>query len=76
MDKLTSRNQRINEEIGMSKVASVILDISIAFAPLQLPPYVLLEIVDHFEYWHFIARKQKIDLLVQVDRSIKKLNKF
>jgi hypothetical protein len=58
-------------------VQAVLLDVCIAFHPLDLPPYVILEIVDHFPVWKtHVNRKKKIDYIIQIkkfcDNLIKK----
>jgi hypothetical protein len=48
-------------------VQATLLDICIAFHSLDLPPYVLLEIVDHFPFWStHVNRKKKIDYIIQI----------
>jgi hypothetical protein len=50
-------------------VQAVLLDICIAFYPLDLPPYVVLEIVDHFPFWLTqVNHKKKIDYIIQIKR--------
>jgi hypothetical protein len=52
-------------------VRATLLDVCIALAACRLPPYVLLEIVDRFRCWStHVARKFKIDFIVDVRRSI------
>jgi len=50
-----------------------IVDIVIAFSSLDLPPYVILEIVDKFDYWSLVNRKFKIDTIIAVDKSCKRV---
>jgi hypothetical protein len=48
-------------------VQAILLDICIAFHPLDLPPYVILEIVDKFPFWStHVNRKKKIDYIIQI----------
>jgi hypothetical protein len=50
-------------------VQATLLDICIAFYPLDLPPYVLLEIVDCFPFWStHVNHKKKIDYIIQIKR--------
>ena len=50
-----------------------IVDIVIAMSSLLLPPYVILEIVDRFEYWSLVNRKFKIDTIIAADKSCKRI---
>jgi hypothetical protein len=48
-------------------VQAVLLDICIAFYPLDLPSYVILEIVDRFQFWStHVNRKKKIDYIIRI----------
>jgi hypothetical protein len=50
-------------------VQATLLDICIAFHPLDLPPYVVLEIVDKFPLWStHVNHKKKIDYIIQIKR--------
>jgi hypothetical protein len=50
-------------------VQAELLDICIAFYPLDLPSYVVLEIVDKFPFWStHVNRKKKIDYIIQIKR--------
>jgi hypothetical protein len=50
-------------------VQATLLDICIAFYPLRLPPYAILEIVDRFPFWStHVNRKKKIDYIIQIKR--------
>lgn len=52
---------------------SIIKDICIAFAPLQLPPYVLLEIVDWLPHIEYERHFKKISLINSMRDSIRKI---
>jgi hypothetical protein len=55
-------------------VQATLLDICIAFHPLALPPYVLLEIVDRFRFWStHVNHKKKIDYIIQIKRFCDRL---
>jgi nitroreductase len=59
----------LTESLKWINVQAVLLDVCIAFYPLDLPPYVLLEIVDRFPFWStHVNRKKKIDYIVQIKR--------
>jgi hypothetical protein len=48
-------------------VQATLLDICIAFYPLELPSYIMLEIVDRFPFWStHVNRKKKIDYIIQI----------
>jgi hypothetical protein len=50
-------------------VQAELLNICIALFPLDLPSYVLLEIVDRFPLWStHVNRKKKIDYIIQVKK--------
>lgn len=56
-------------------VHPILLNICVAMSSLQLPNYVLLEIVDWFEYWEVaVSHRKKIQLIENVNRSIRKIN--
>jgi hypothetical protein len=63
------RVEALHASLEWINVQAVLLDICIAFYPLDLPPYVMLEIVDRFPFWEtHVNRKQKIDYIVQIKR--------
>ena len=66
---LCQRNVQLQKRV----IHKQIVDIVIAISFLDLPPYVILEIVDKFEYWSMVNRKFKIDLIVAVDKSCKRI---
>jgi hypothetical protein len=72
VDRLLARNVRVNEfcrSLKWINIQATLLDICIAFYPLQLPPYVLLEIVDRFRFWStHVQRKKKIDYIIRIKR--------
>jgi hypothetical protein len=69
-DQLRPHNDRVEVAFELLKwinVQAILLDICIAFHPLDLPPYVILEIVDRFPFWStHVNRKKKIDYIVQI----------
>jgi hypothetical protein len=59
----------ITTSLQWINVQATLLDICIAFHPLDLPSYVILEIVDRFPLWlTHINRKKKIDYIIQIKR--------
>ena len=66
---LCQRNVQLHKRV----IHKQIVDIVIALSSLDLPPYIVLEIVDKFEYWSMVNRKFKIDLIVAVDKSCKRV---
>lgn len=52
---------------------SIIKDVCIAFAPFQLPPYVLLEIVDWLPHIEYERHFKKINLINSMRDSIRKI---
>jgi hypothetical protein len=69
-DRVRQHNDRanaLNTSLKWINVQAELLDICIAFYPLDLPPYVLLEIVDHFPFWLTqVNHKKKIDYIIQI----------
>ena len=69
-------NEEIRLEAKWSAVHSTIVDVCVALAPLSLPPYVLLEIIDWFPcYERCVRHKKKIDLILNVLKSVEKFKK-
>ena len=66
---LCQRNVQLHKRV----IHEQIVDIVIALSSLDLPPYVILEIVDKFEYWSLVNRKFKVDLIIAVDKSCKRV---
>ena len=64
---LCHRNVQLHKRV----IHKQIVDIVIAMSSLDLPPYVILEIVDKFQYWSMLNRKFKIDTIIAVDKSCK-----
>jgi hypothetical protein len=61
------RVKAIRTSLKWINVQALMLDICIAFYPLDLPPYVILEIVDRFLFWStHVNRKKKIDYIIQI----------
>ena len=50
-DKSIYKYLERNKLLQWKVVYAIIMDICIAMSPLELPNYVLLEIVDWFPYW-------------------------
>ena len=67
------RNQNNYEKIEWLKVSNEIIDVCIALASIDLPPYVLLEIIDWFDFYCFVEHKMKIELIINVKKSISKI---
>jgi hypothetical protein len=71
-DKLRANNTRVDvllDSLKWINVQAKLLDICIAFYPLDLPPYVMLEIVDRFPFWStHVNHKKKIDYIIQIKR--------
>jgi hypothetical protein len=61
------RVRSLRNSLEWINVQATLLDICIAFHPLELPPYVILEIVDKFPCWEtHVNRKKKIDYIIQI----------
>ena len=69
INDLCQRNSQIQKRV----IHKRIVDVVIALSSLDLPPYVILEIVDKFEYWSMVNRKFKIDTIIAVDKSCKRV---
>jgi hypothetical protein len=71
-DRVRPHNDRVkalHTSLKWINVQAVLLNICIAFHPLDLPPYVILEIVDKFPFWEtHVNRKKKIDYIIQIKR--------
>jgi hypothetical protein len=71
-DQVRVNNDRVaalHNSLKWINVQALMLDICIAFYPLDLPPYVILEIVDRFPFWStHVNRKKKIDYIIQIKR--------
>ena len=70
---IEQKNLNIRKNIEYSLISTQIIDVCIALAVFDLPPYVLLEIVDWLPLYEYVEHKKKIDLIVNVQQSIKKL---
>jgi hypothetical protein len=63
------RVRALHKSLRWVNVQAVLLDICIAFYPVTLPPYVILEIVDKFRFWEtHVNHKKKIDYIIQIKR--------
>jgi hypothetical protein len=61
------RAAALHTSLKWINVQATLLDICIAFYPLDLPPYVILEIVDKFPFWEtHVNHKKKIDYIIQI----------
>jgi hypothetical protein len=71
-DQVRANNDRVvalSDSLKWINVQATLLDICIAFHPLDLPPYVVLEIVDRFPFWStHVNHKKKIDYIIQIKR--------
>ena len=72
IESLCKRNMLLQKHVIHSQIVGIVLAIS----PLDLPPYVILEIVDKFEHWSLVNRKFKIDTIIAVDKSCKRVRKL
>ena len=73
MNKVNAEHSRNIDTIRWPIVSQVIIDVCISLHSLDLPPYVLLEIIDWFDFYQFVNQKKKIDLIVNVRKSIEKI---
>jgi hypothetical protein len=63
-----------NKSLQWKVIHLIIVDICFASYALELPNYVLLEIIDWFPFWEVaINRYKKITLIENVNRSIRKI---
>ena len=62
-----------NSQLQKSVIQEQIVNIVVAMSSLDLPPYVILEIVDKFDYWSMVNRKFKIDTIIAVNKSCKRI---
>ena len=70
INKYIKRNKSLQWKI----VHKTIVNTCIAMYPLQLPSYVLLEIIDWFPYWEVgVNRYKKITLIENIKISILKI---
>ena len=80
VSSLSSLTYVVQQALAWPVIHPIVLDICIAFAPLRLPPYVLLEVIDFLavEYdgsdenesmMHRVSHVKKINLIVGVQRS-------
>jgi hypothetical protein len=60
--------EKLHTSLKWFNVQATLLDICIAFHPVGLPPYVILEIVDKFPFWETrVHRKKKIDYIIRIN---------
>lgn len=62
-----------NDALKWRNVHRVVLNICIAMAPLQIPNYVLLHIIDQLPKYCFASHGRKIRLIESVSRSYRKI---
>jgi hypothetical protein len=63
------RVKALHNSLKWYNIQATLLDICVAFHPLDLPSYVILEIVDHFPFWStHVNHKKKIDYIIQIKR--------
>jgi len=67
------RNERNRKQMEWSRISNRIIDICIALHSFNLPPYVLLEIIDWLPLYECIEHKKKIDLIINLKKSISKI---
>jgi hypothetical protein len=65
-----------NGAIYWPQVAPRLLDIAVALAPLTLPAYVVLEIIDWLPLIRLVNHKKKIDLIISVTRAFQQSRAF
>ena len=70
---MNAEHSRNIDTIRWPIVSQIIIDVCISLHLLDLPPYVLLEIIDWFDFYQFVNQKKKIDLIVNVRKSIEKI---
>ena len=85
LNHLPFRAAQVQELAGYSTAAliaamlidwqRVVLDACLALAPLNIPPYVMLEILDWLPALQCVIAKEIIDLIVRVKQSVDKLRK-
>ena len=69
----THINVTFYNKFEWSKMSNRIIDICIALHTLNLPAYVLLEIIDWLPLFEYVKLKKKIDLIINVKKSIAKI---
>lgn len=69
----SNRNRNLWKKLLWTLNRNEIIDICVALAPIDLPAYVLLEIIDWFPLFEYIQHKMKIDLIIRIKKSISKI---
>ena len=69
---ITARNKRIQWPL----VHDVILGICLALLPLDVPPYVLLQIIDFLPDYISVSHVRKINLIQSIYRSNRRVRKI
>lgn len=70
----TFNEDELEYELEKRKIRHYILmDICIALSPLELPNYVILEIIDWIDYLYYDGHKEKISLIEGIEKSIRKI---
>ena len=67
------RNEYNRTLIEWSKISPQIIDFCIALTSFDLPAYVLLEIIDWLPLFQYVDHKKKIDLIINLKKSISKI---
>lgn len=62
-----------NRQFRWCNVHRLIVDFVLALSPFDLPPYVLLEIFDKLPFMSSVNHKKKIDLMIAVTKSCRKI---
>ena len=71
LDALQARNS----SVLWPNAQPFLLQLIMTLTPLDLPPYVLLEIIERMEVFRVLSRKQMSDTIVGVKNSIDRLKK-
>lgn len=68
------KEEESESELEKRKIRHYILvDICFALSPLELPNYVILEIIDWIDYLYYDGHKEKISLIEGIEKSIRKI---
>jgi hypothetical protein len=73
-DQLTMADKNIALANAEGKIRHYILvDTCFALSSLELPNYVILEIIDWIDYLYYDGHKEKISLIEGIEKSIRKI---
>ena len=68
------KEEESESELEKRKIRHYILvDTCFALSPLELPNYVILEIIDWIDYLYYDGHKEKISLIEGIEKSIRKI---